>query len=346
MTVRAGVVGLGFMGRRYVETLQQLHDVDVRAVSDVRAELMQSVAAETGAATYEAAEDLARSADVDAVFVCTPEDAHADVAVAAIQAGKHLLIEKPVTHDLASAARVRVAATGSQATIMVGHLLRFEARWASARRLIAEGRLGEVVSISSRRVGNIGDQDVLKGRTSIPLYYGVHDLDIIRWFAGAPATSIQAARRSGVLRAAGYDIDDLYCAIVSFENGVLATAELGWHVPSVASGAPSTGITVVGDGGWLRIEQGQTGLEAYASDGPGSPSLAVDVSFWPDVHGRTRGALANELEHFLDCVRTGARPVITLDDGIEALRLSLAMEEAAATSTAVDLTTYGSAELG
>jgi predicted dehydrogenase len=228
---------------------------------------------------------------------------------------------------------------------MIGHLLRFEARWAAAAKLIADGRIGDVVSIATRRVGNVRDQEVLKGRTSIPLYYGVHDLDIVRWFAGTNAVSIQAVRRSGTLRAAGYDIEDLYCAILRFENDIVATAELGWHIPALASSAPASGITVVGSEGWLRIEQGRSGLEAYAADGAGTGDLAIDVSFWPDVHGRTSGALVNELQHFLDCVRSGRAPVVSIDDGIEALRLSLAMESAASSGTTVDLTTYGADDL-
>jgi predicted dehydrogenase len=287
---------------------------------------------------------LAEAEDVDAVFLCTPEDAHADIAVAALGAGKHLLIEKPVTHDLASAGRVRDAAAGMRTTVMVGHILRFEPRWAAAARIIAEGRIGDVISIATRRVGNLRDQDVLRGRTSIPLYYGVHDLDIVRWFAGAQARSIQAVRRSGVLRAAGYDIDDLYCAILTFEGDILATAELGWHVPAAAISAPTSGITVVGSRGWLRIEQAATGLEAYVTDRSGPADLAVDVSFWPEVHGRTSGALVNELTHFIDRIGTGETPAVTLDDGIEALRLSLAMEAAAATSSVIDLTTFGATD--
>jgi predicted dehydrogenase len=163
----------------------------------------------------------------------------------------------------------------------------------------------------------------------------------VRWFAGAPARSIQAVRRSGVLRAAGYDTDDLYCAILAFDGDILATAELGWHVPAAAISAPTSGITVVGTGGWLRIEQGATGLEAYVTDRSGPADLAVDVSFWPEVHGRTSGALANELAHFLDCVRTGGVPAVTIADGVEALRLALAMEEAATTASTIDLGGYG-----
>ena len=344
--VNVGVIGLGFMGRRYAETLHQLQGVTVVAVADARSDLAQDLSNATGARVEPSGASLAEASDIEAVFICTPEDAHADIAVAALEAGKHVLIEKPVTHDLASAARVRAAAQRAGTTVMVGHLLRFEPRWAAAAEVIAQGKIGDVVSIATRRVGNVGDQDVLKGRTSIPLYYGVHDLDIVRWFAGGRAVSMQAVRRSGVLRAAGYDIDDLYAAILRFDNDVLATAELGWHIPAAASSAPSTGITVVGSAGWLRIEQGQTGLQAYTEDGSSAGELAIDVSFWPDVHGRTSGAFVNELEHFLECVRSGHTPRVTLDDGIEALRLSLAMEEAAASASTIDLGVYGASELG
>ena len=345
MTIRAGIVGLGFMGRRYATVLSGLQGVTLTAVADGRPELAQEIATMTGARVAADGTALATAPDVDAVFVCTPEDAHADIAVAALGAGKHLLIEKPVTHDLPSAARVRDAANAAGTIAMVGHILRFEPRWAAAARLIEEGRIGDVISIATRRVGNLRDQDVLRGRTSIPLYYGVHDLDIVRWFAGTPARSIQAVRRSGVLRAAGYDIDDLYCAILTFDKDILATAELGWHVPASAVSAPTSGITVVGSGGWLRIEQGATGIEAYVTDRSGPVDLAVDVSFWPEVHDRTTGALVNELEHFLDCIRTGRSPAVTLADGIEALRLSLAMEEAAASASTIDLADYGATAL-
>ncbi len=339
--IRAGIVGLGFMGRRYAETLDQMQGVEVTAVSDTRPDVLVDVASAASARAFDDATEMVRSDEVDAVFLCTPEDAHAEIAIAALEAGKHLLIEKPVTHDLASADAVSQAGQSSGSTLMIGHILRFEARWATAHKIIREGRIGTVTSIHTRRVGNVRDQEVLKGRTSIPLYYGVHDLDVVRWFAGGEALTIQAQRRSGVLRAAGYDIDDLYCAILAFDNGVLATAELGWHVPAAAISAPASGITVVGTEGWLRVEQGQTGLVAHTNDEGGGGGLAVDVSFWPDVHGRTNGALRHELEHFLDCCRSGNEPLVTVHDGREALRLSLAMEDAAEDGQRIDLTSYG-----
>jgi predicted dehydrogenase len=342
MKIKAGVVGLGFMGRRYVEFLQRLEGVEVTAVCDIRREIAEELAKATGARVVPEAEGLATSRDVDAVFVCTPEDSHVDASLAALGAGKAVMIEKPMAESLEAARSIVDAAEASGSTVMVGHLLRFEPRWVAARKSVEAGEIGEVVSITTRRVGNVLDQEILRGRTTIPLYYGVHDLDVVRWFAGAEASTIYASRRTGVLQQAGYDIHDLYCAILEFDNGVLASAELGWHVPAAAVAAPTSGLTVVGTQGWLQVEQAHTGLQSWSEHEARSVHPVIHVTFWPDVYGVPGGALANELSHFLECVRTGAQPAITIDDAIEALRLSLAMEASADQHQAIHLSEFGS----
>jgi myo-inositol 2-dehydrogenase/D-chiro-inositol 1-dehydrogenase len=329
------------MGRRYLEFLHRLDGVDVTAVCDIRADITTECARLTGAQTFADAAALASSPEVDAVFVCTPEHIHLDASLAAINAGKALMIEKPVAHSLAAAQAIREAANSKGALVMVGHLLRFEPRWAAAKRVIAAGDLGEVASISTRRIGNILDQNVLKGRTSIPLYYGVHDLDIVHWYAAAQATTIYASRRSGILQAAGYNIHDLYSAVLQFENNILATAELGWHVPPNAVSAPTSGITVVGTKGWLKVEQAETGLQFWSESNKSSVHPIIDTTFWPEVHGVPGGALANELRHFLDCAQHDRQPIISLDDAYEALRLSLAMEASADQGAVIQLADFG-----
>ena len=341
MKIKAGVVGLGFMGRRYVEFLQRLEGVEVTAVCDIRREIAEELAEATGARAVTEAGDLATSRDVDAVFVCTPEDSHVDASLAALGAGKAVMIEKPVAHSLEAARLIAEAAEASGSTVMVGHLLRFEPRWVAAKKAVEAGEIGEVVSIATRRVGNVLDQGILRGRTTIPLYYGVHDLDVVRWFAGAEATTIYASRRAGVLQQAGYAIHDLYCAILEFDNGILATAELGWHVPAAALAAPTAGLTVVGTQGWLKVEQAHTGLQYWTEHEARSVHPVIHVTFWPDVYGVPSGALANELRHFLECVKTGAQPAITVEDAIEALRLSLAMEVSADQHEAIRLSEFG-----
>ena len=329
MSINLGIVGLGFMGRRYSEFLNRLAGVRVSAVCDVRAEVAQECAGLTGARIFAEADALATSPDVDAVFVCTPEDRHESVALAAISAGKAVMIEKPIAHSLQAASAIIDAAQRHGTLLMVGHLLRFEPRWAAAKRAIVAGDIGQVLSISTRRVGNVLDQAVLRGRTSIPLYYGVHDLDIVRWFAGTEARSVQAVRRSGLLEQMGYPIHDLYFATLEFENNIIANAELGWHVPPAAVSAPTSGITVVGSAGCIHIDQGQTGFRVWTESGSSAVHPVIDVTFWPEVHGVPGGALANELTHFVQCAQGIAHPIISPKDAYEALRLSLAMEAAA-----------------
>ena len=340
MKIKAGVVGLGFMGRQYVEFLQKLADVEVTALCDVRQEIAQEIAQSVSAQVFSDAEALATSPDVDAVFVCTPEDHHVDVSLAAINAGKAVLIEKPIAHSLEAARQIVHAAKSKGAILMVGHLLRFEPRWAAAKRIVEGGDIGQVASIATRRVGNVLDQSILKGRTTIPLYYGVHDLDIVNWFAGTAANTIYASRRSGALQALGYPIHDLYCAVLEFENNILATAELGWHVPPGAVAAPTSGLTIVGTEGCLMIDQGNTGLQFWSDSGQPSAHPIIDVTFWPQNYQVPGGALATELTHFLDCIKTQTQPIISGEDAYEALRLSLAMEVSAEQNKVVHLAEF------
>ncbi len=341
MSIRAGIVGLGFMGRRHAEFLHRMEGVEVTALCDLRPELADQLARETGARVYTEVTELAASSQVDAVFICTPENHHLEAALAAIRLQKAVLIEKPVAHTLEAAQAIAQAAASSSSLVMVGHLLRFEPRWAAAKRAIEQGLIGQVVSISTRRVGNVLDQQVLQGRTTIPLYYGVHDLDILRWIAGAEALTIYSARRAGVLQRLGFDIHDLYNAVLTFENDVLASAELGWHVPRAAAAAPTSGFTVVGTDGWLQVDQAATGLQYWTRSMAQTVHPVADVTFWPQAHGVPGGALANELHHFLNCMKTDSEPLISLADAVEALRLSLAMEASAEQGEVIHLLEFG-----
>ena len=337
MTIGVGVIGLGFMGRRYARFLNNTQGLKVAGVCDVRSQLADEIARQLGSTVFPTYQELVDSTEVAAVVVCTPEDLHVEPALAALEAGKPVLIEKPVAHSLDGARRIETLAAKRAGLVLVGHLLRFEPRWVAAKRMIETGQIGEVVSLTTRRLGNVSDQEVLRGRTTIPLYYGVHDLDVLRWFAGSEATRIYSDRRSGELRRAGFDVEDLYYAIINFEDGALAVAELGWHVPPGAAGAKTTGVTVVGTRGVIRVEQGQTGIDAWVDGG----CLPADTTFWPEAYDVPGGALSLEIRHFADCIRKDSPPAISLDDAIEALRLSLAMERSAETGAPVDLKEFG-----
>lgn len=327
---RIAVIGLGFMGARWGRAVAEHHGAGLAVVADLRADVGRSVAHDLGAEFVADPLEAASRPDIDGVVVCTPEDGHVDVAVTAIEAGKAVAVEKPLAHTVADAERIRDVAEANGGTVLAGHVLRFEPRYAAIRRAIEADEIGAVQAVRSERIGLVADQEVLQGRTSVALYYGVHEFDLARWYAGEVA-EVWAARSRGVVAAHGHDVEDLYSVGLTFTSGAHGTAMIGWSLPPRTPGYGIAGFTVIGERGVLQVAQGTTGFQMVLDDGP----VDVDVHYSPQVHGRLRGALGLEVDHFVRCVRGEQEPLCTATDGVEAVRIALAMEQAATTRTAV-----------
>lgn len=329
---KIAVIGLGFMGAKWSRLIAENGLVDLAVVSDVRTRVGKDIASAYGAEFVAKPAEAAASSEVDGVVVCTPEHLHVEASIAAIESGKALAVEKPIAHTIQNATQIRDSADDAGVPVLAGHVLRFEPRYAAIRDAITEGEIGEVQAIRSERIGLVADQEILRGRTSIALYYGVHEFDLARWYAGDVAT-VAAARSTGVVQAHGYDVEDLYSTVLTFGSGAHGTAMLGWSLPPRTPGYGLAGFTVIGESGVLQVSQGTTGFMKILDDGPAD----VDVYYAPEVHGSAYGALGIEVDHFARVVRGEADPVCTAADGTEALRVSLAMEEAATTGEAVKL---------
>jgi predicted dehydrogenase len=228
--VAVAVVGLGFMGSRWARVLAEHPSARLAAVSDVRAEVGREMAERLGVRFLAGALEAVSDSEVDAVVVCTPEHLHLEPALAAIEAGKALLVEKPLAHTIEAAEQIRDRADELGVPVLTGHILRFEPRYAAVRAAIDAGAIGAVQAVRHQRVGTVADQDVLQGRTSVALYYGVHEFDLARWYGG-DVERIFAERSEGVLRAQGYEVEDLYSTVFRFANGAHGTAVLGWSLP-------------------------------------------------------------------------------------------------------------------
>ncbi len=322
--LRLAVIGLGFMGSRWARAFAEHDGAELAVVSDVRPDATRHAVEQWGAEFVGDVREAASRSDIDAVAVCTPEHLHVDAAVAAIDAGKPVMVEKPLAHTTEDARAIRNRAEDRGVPVLVGHILRFEPRYAAIRRAIERGSIGTVQAIRSERIGLVSDQDILKGRTSVALYYGVHEFDLARWYAG-DVTVVWAARSSGVLERHGHAVDDLYSVGVRFENHAHGTMMLGWSLPPHTPGWGLAGFTVIGENGMLRVVQGMQGFQHLGPDG----LVDEDVHYSPEVHGRLRGAMAAEVDHFVQCARSEVEPLCSAADGMEAVRLSLAMEEAA-----------------
>jgi predicted dehydrogenase len=329
--VRVAVIGAGVMGERHAAIYAALPDVELVAVCDVREATAASVAARSGARAYGDCRALLEREDLDAVSVCTPDGLHREPCELAARAGRHVLVEKPIATTVADAEAIAEAAARAGTVLLVGHCLRFDARYDQARQALARGELGELQTAYTRRANTVAAQDRLGGRCSLPLFLGVHDYDVMRWLTGSEVVRVTAESKWGLLRGLGFAVEDANCALLRFASGVLGVAELGWILPR---GFPASGdhrLDLVGSAGALSLATLETGLRRA----DGVRAVQVDATTAPLVQGQPGGMFYVELRHFVDCVRGRAAPAITPADAVAALRIALAVERAAATGAAV-----------
>jgi UDP-N-acetylglucosamine 3-dehydrogenase len=331
--LRVGVVGAGVMGERHARIYAALPEVELVAVCDVREDAAHRLAAATGAAAYRDLAAMIAGVRLDAVSVCTPDEAHRAPCEAAARAGLHLLVEKPIATTLGDAGAIVEAADRAGVTLLVGHCLRFDPRYHAAHAAIAAGELGAIQTMYTRRANTVAAQDRLRGRCSLPLFLGVHDYDVMRWFLASEVVDVTAAAKRGLLESQGHPVEDASCALLRFASGALGIAELSWILPRGFPAAGDHRADVVGDRGSLAIATLETGLART----DGARTVRLDAHAAPLVHGRAGGMFHFELAHFVDVVRGRVAPALTPADAVAALRIALAVEQAARTGTRVAL---------
>jgi predicted dehydrogenase len=304
----------------------------VAVVCDSREGLGREMADRFGAQFVADPLEVAAHPLVEGIAVCTPEDQHLDPAIVALEHGKPVMVEKPLAHTIEAATSISRLSTGKGVPVLVGHILRFEPRYHAVRKAIEAGEIGPVQAVRSERIGLISDQQVLGGRTSIALYYGVHELDLCRWYAGE-VTQVWAARSEGVLAAHGWQVEDLYSVGLRFRSGAHGIATIGWSLPASTPGYGMASFTVIGTHGMMQVRQGEVGISKVGQEG----LLNEDIYYSPEVAGRLGGAIAIEADHFVQIVAGQAEPLCSAVDGAEAVRLALAMERAGASGKVVHL---------
>jgi predicted dehydrogenase len=319
--VPVAIIGMGVMGRLHAQVLATSQLAQLVAVADTDPSALRTAEQDFSVRGYQDYRELLCHPDLQAVFVCTPESLHCAPTVAALDAGKHVFVEKPLATSLDDAHQILAAARRSQAIVTVGHILRFEPRYALAYSRINEGQVGEVVSLYARRNNPRRTALHVGQRTSLLLYLGVHDLDLMRWYAGSDVVRVQA-ECSTTLQVSS-DVDCLY-ALLKFASGAVGCLELNWVWPDSLGSLLDARCDVVGTRGAVSITVYDQGLRIHTD----SEVYWPDTTLWPLVHGRVSGALREQDEHFLQCVQQGAPPLVTVEDGYAAVRTALAIDAA------------------
>jgi UDP-N-acetylglucosamine 3-dehydrogenase len=326
--LQVGIVGLGAFGESHIQTYRGLPEVEVAAVASRSAARAREVAARYCIPRWYGNYDaLIADPAIQAVSVTTAEAEHRAPAVAALAAGKHVLVEKPLATTLDDALALAAAARAARGILMPGHVLRFEAKYATLRAAVEAGELGRLVALDARRN---------RPRSAINTYArvhpafvtAIHDLDIMLWLAGSPLRRVRALDRLADRDGGAHGV----WALLEFASGVIGTIEAAWMVPSGAGLATDDAFSAIGTAGLARLQFDPPPLRIWRDTGQSAP----DTSYEPRVHGLVTGALRDELAYFAACARRGEPPtVVTPEDGVLAVAAALALVESARRDTEI-----------
>lgn len=264
---------------------------------------------------------------VDVVDVCAPTFAHEELAVRALEAGKDVILEKPLALDAASGRRILEAARKSGRRLFVAMVVRFFPQYRRAAELAKSGQLGRVGVVRLKRVlfppgpGWYRDPEKSGG---MPVDLMIHDLDYVRWLLGDPVRVF--ARQSPPMDGAPREHVQ---ATLAFADGAMAFVEGGWAYPP---GYFRTALDVAGD----------RGLVEWSSDAPGPVETLFPAGESPPAVGLPLAGLEEdpyelELRHALEALERGKPFDVTPEDALAALELALAVRESARTGRVVEV---------
>lgn len=220
--LNVGVISCSNMAERHMEAAAGLPNTELVMVCDIDKEKMEKVAARFKVAKYSTDyRDVLADEEVDVVVVCTPDQTHKEIAIAALKAGKHVLCEKPMALTIEDCNEMIAAAKAADTKMMVGQIARYQKSFAEAKKLIERGDIGELFYVESEYAhdySHIGHNWRLDPLRHGFLGGGCHAVDLLRWIAGDPI-EVTAYANHKVLK--DWPTDDATIAIMKFPNDVI-----------------------------------------------------------------------------------------------------------------------------
>ena len=325
--LRAGVVGLGMMGRNHVRVWDEAVDgVDLVAVADPDPEAVRRAAHGRAARGYASAEEMLASEPIDLLSIVAPTSLHLPIALAALAAGSHVLVEKPIAATREEAEQMMAAAARAGRILTVGHIERFNPAILELRRRLAAGELGRIFEVRATRLGpfpaRIRDVGVV-------VDLAPHDLDIMRFLLGSDPVRLYAETEQRIHT----NHEDLFVGLMKFANGAVGVVDINWLTPTKVRT-----ISVTGERGMYVADYLAQDLVFYRNPhAVRTPSgeveaAAVDSVAEGEMTRRIidrREPLLVELTEFARAVREGGPAPVDPHEAMVALLLARAMVESA-----------------
>lgn len=308
-----GIIGAGIMGWHHAGAFAGDPRVSLSGVASLPLTGAQELAQRYGAAfatdDYRA---LLERPDIDFVTIATPDHLHRDICIAAARAGKHFMVEKPLTTNLAEADDMiaEIRQSGVKAMVCFNH--RWIPAYARAFQEIEAGKIGRPVLAYARKNDRIHvpTKMISWAASTTPAWFlSCHDIDLVLWFFGGHATEVYATAVKGVLSGRGIDTPDAVQAQVRFDGGRVATFEACWIYPDTYPSMTDSFIEVVGEKGMIHLQRDHEQVHIATPEAFEYPRTAISTM----VHGVQRGSVSDSLHGMVGCILEDREPVVTLE---------------------------------
>jgi predicted dehydrogenase len=330
--LRVAVIGLGEFGELQTSVLSGLPNAEVVAVCTRREFRVKEVAKKYNVKEhYTDYRKVLQNSEIDAVTITTSEAAHKEITIAAAQNGKQILVEKPFALNIKDADEMIRAVHDAGVSCMVGHVLKFDTRYAMVNERIERGELGKVEAMYARR----NTSEVLNQNVRAPAIEdaGTHDIDIMLWYAKDKVERVFAESANP----RGRPFDNVMAALMKFRNGAIGIVESFDNLPhSTPFPFPvvDAQMEVIGSSGSAYIDLSTHNLTFCGTKGVERP----DTIYWPTLRNQSIGCVRELMTYFVSCIAQGKKfELNTLEEARQSLEVVLAAIKSAQTGEPVNL---------
>jgi predicted dehydrogenase len=338
-TTGFGVIGAGLFGENHALTYSRLPEVELIGICDIDGDRARLIADRYGAkASYTNYLDLINRSDIAAVSIATPDFAHRDIALAAAQAGKHILCEKPLALTIEDSQAIVNAAEANGVKLMVDFHNRVNPPFVAVKESIQAGEIGKP-AYAYVRLSNTTfvPMEMLSwaGRSSALWFLASHTVDLMRFLLEDEVSRVYAVQGDGILHGQGVNAPDFHAAIAQFSQGAVVTFENTWILPRSQPMVFDFKLELLGSLGALYANPSHHGALEKHVDATMTYSDVLGVT--PTGQGRIGGFVLESIARFVDAVLHDKPVLATGTDGVAVTRVLLAMEESAQSGLPIDL---------
>jgi predicted dehydrogenase len=312
----------------YAGVLTRLPGVELVAIADEDAERGQAAAAQFGAEWAADYREVVAREDLDAVVVCSENVRHKEMTIAAAEAGKHVLCEKPLATTVEDAQAMIDACAAHGVKLQTAFPVRFNASVVALKQAVQAGQIGTPLAIAARNPGTCPHswfvQPELSGGGAV-IDHTVHVVDVLRWMFDAEVTEVYAEIDRRI-----HDIptDDTGLLMMKLSNGIPVSLDTSWSRPTNWPIWGGVTIDVIGESGVLAVDAYNNNLDLAETRTPSYSWVPVEYTGDPEM-----------VTAFIDAVRNDTEPTVTGVDGLRALQVALCAYESAQRQAPVPVVT-------